>query len=37
VPPGQQGLEIVSVKIINDSLTVLDYQATAKEIRLGRF
>jgi hypothetical protein len=37
MPPGQEGLEIVSVKIINDLLTALDYQATVKDIRLGPF
>ena len=37
MPPGQEGLVILSLKIINDLLTVLDYQATLKDIRLGPF
>jgi len=35
--PGQEGLVIVSVKIINDLLSTLDYQAAVKDIRLGPF
>lgn len=37
MPPGQEGLTIVSLEIINDLLTVLDYQATVSDIRLGPF
>jgi hypothetical protein len=37
MPPGQEGLVILSLKIINDLLTALDYQATLKDIRLGPF
>lgn len=37
MPPGQEGPRIVSLEIISDLLTVLDYQATVKDIRLGPF
>ncbi len=37
MPPGQEGLAIVSVRIINDLLSTLDYQSAVKDIRLGPF
>ncbi len=37
MPPGQEGMGIVSVKIINDLLSTLDYQAAIKDVRLGPF
>jgi len=37
MPPGQERLGIVSVKIINDLLITLDYGAPVRDIRLGPF
>jgi uncharacterized protein len=37
MPPGQEGPRIVSLEIISHLITVLDYQATVKDIRLGPF